>query len=54
VLGDDKSRARWLAKWQYSNALLRELYRKRLIASRLLVSWLADFLGSTNLAQLGS
>ncbi|TXT13184.1 hypothetical protein VHUM_01585 [Vanrija humicola] len=53
VLGDDKSRARWLAKWQYSNALLRELYRKRLIASRLLVSWLADFLGSANLAQLG-
>lgn len=53
VLGDEKSRARWLAKWQYSDALLQQLYRKRLISPRQLASWLADFLGTANFAQLG-
>lgn len=53
VLGDEKSKARWLAKWQYSNQLLHQLYRKRLISPRLLVQWLSDFLGTANLAQLG-
>lgn len=53
VLGDEKSRARWLVKWQYSDSLLHQLYRKRLISPRQLASWLADFLGVANLAQLG-
>lgn len=53
VLGDEKSRARWLAKWQYSNTLLRLLYRKRLISPRVLIGWLADFLAVANFAQLG-
>jgi mediator of RNA polymerase II transcription subunit 12 len=53
VLGDEKSRARWLAKWQYTNSLLKQLYRKRLVSPRQLVGWLADFLGQTNLAQVG-
>jgi mediator of RNA polymerase II transcription subunit 12 len=53
VLGDEKSRARWLAKWQYSNALLRQLSRKRLLSPRILIVWLSDFLSSANFAQLG-
>ncbi|KLT44190.1 hypothetical protein CC85DRAFT_283709 [Cutaneotrichosporon oleaginosum] len=53
VLGDEKSRTRWLAKWQYSNTLLKQLNRKRLISQRQLVGWLADFLGQANLAQVG-
>lgn len=53
VLGDEKSRARWLAKWQYSNALLHQLSRKRLLSARMLIVWLADFLSSANFAQLG-
>jgi len=53
VLGDEKSRARWLAKWQYSNALLNQLTRKRLLSTRILISWLSDFLSSANFAQLG-
>ncbi|BEI81318.1 hypothetical protein CcaverHIS002_0204780 [Cutaneotrichosporon cavernicola] len=53
VLGDEKSRARWLAKWQYTNNLLKQLYRKRLVSPRQLVGWLSDFLGQANLAQIG-
>jgi mediator of RNA polymerase II transcription subunit 12 len=53
VLGDDKSRARWLVKWQYSNALLLRLSRKQLLSRRVFVGWLADFLSSANFAQLG-
>nr|XP_019008399.1 uncharacterized protein I206_06958 [Kwoniella pini CBS 10737]OCF47180.1 hypothetical protein I206_06958 [Kwoniella pini CBS 10737] len=53
VLGDEQLRARWLKKWDYSTQLMRELHRCQLLSSRLLSGWMADFLGLSNLAQLG-
>nr|XP_018265377.1 uncharacterized protein I303_01743 [Kwoniella dejecticola CBS 10117]OBR87535.1 hypothetical protein I303_01743 [Kwoniella dejecticola CBS 10117] len=53
VLGDEKLRARWLIKWDYSTRLLRELHRRQLVSSRLLSGWMADYLGFANLAQVG-
>nr|XP_019047064.1 hypothetical protein I302_03671 [Kwoniella bestiolae CBS 10118]OCF25994.1 hypothetical protein I302_03671 [Kwoniella bestiolae CBS 10118] len=53
TLGDEKLRSRWLTKWEYSTQLMRELHRRRLLSSRLLSGWMADYLGYANLAQLG-
>ncbi|ORX33960.1 hypothetical protein BD324DRAFT_186207 [Kockovaella imperatae] len=53
VLGDEKARARWLVKWNYSLALLRQLFNRHLISARVLGAWLVDMLASSNLAQLG-
>ncbi|WWD21578.1 hypothetical protein CI109_106064 [Kwoniella shandongensis] len=53
VLADEKSRTRWLSKWDYSTRLMRELHTRHLLSSRLLSGWMADYLSHTNLAQLG-
>ncbi|ORY23991.1 hypothetical protein BCR39DRAFT_548068 [Naematelia encephala] len=52
VLGDEKARARWSNKWDYSISLLRELHSRRLISCRIFTGWLADNLASANLSQL--
>jgi mediator of RNA polymerase II transcription subunit 12 len=67
ILGDEKARSRWLAKWDYtyvelqcvrailksSTSLLRELHAKYLISTRLLTTWLGEHLLTANLAQVG-
>ncbi|WVR04690.1 hypothetical protein IAU60_001701 [Kwoniella sp. DSM 27419] len=53
ILSDDKAKAKWLSKWDYSTRLTRELHKRDLVSTRLLTGWLADFLGQANLAQLG-
>ncbi|WVQ83134.1 hypothetical protein IAT38_005272 [Cryptococcus sp. DSM 104549] len=53
VLGDEKARAKWLLKWDYSTRLLHELHTRHLLSSRLFAGWLADHLSHVNLAQLG-
>ncbi|OXG75032.1 hypothetical protein C350_05431 [Cryptococcus neoformans MW-RSA36] len=53
ILQDEKARAKWLAKWDYSTRLLRALHTKHLISTRLFTGWLADHLTHVNLAQLG-
>ncbi|KAK4684962.1 hypothetical protein P7C73_g5195, partial [Tremellales sp. Uapishka_1] len=53
ALGDEKTRARWSAKWSYSMTLLRKLHTRRLLSSRILCGWLADSLATSNLAQVG-
>ncbi|WVQ98147.1 hypothetical protein IAU59_005269 [Kwoniella sp. CBS 9459] len=53
VLNDEGARAKWLSKWEYSTRLMRELYNRRLLSSRILSGWLADYLNYANLAQLG-
>ncbi|WRT64690.1 uncharacterized protein IL334_001624 [Kwoniella shivajii] len=53
VLSDEKMRVRWLAKWDYSTRLMRELHQRQLLSTRSLSGWMADFLGHANLAQLG-
>ncbi|KAK8847487.1 hypothetical protein IAR55_005345 [Kwoniella newhampshirensis] len=53
VLSDEKARARWLSKWDYSTRLMRELHTRHLLSSRLMSGWMADYLSHTNLAQLG-
>ncbi|WVQ75963.1 hypothetical protein IAR50_005599 [Cryptococcus sp. DSM 104548] len=53
VLQDEKTRARWLSKWDYSNRLLRELHSQQLLSTRIFSGWLSDHLSHVNLAQLG-
>nr|KIR49643.1 hypothetical protein I312_00731 [Cryptococcus bacillisporus CA1280] len=53
ILQDEKARAKWLAKWDYSTRLLRALHTKHLVSTRLFTGWLADHLTHVNLAQLG-
>ncbi|OCF32517.1 hypothetical protein I316_05697 [Kwoniella heveanensis BCC8398] len=53
VLNDENGRAKWLAKWDYSARLMRELYNRHLLSSRILSGWLSDYLSHSNLAQLG-
>ncbi|WVF69703.1 hypothetical protein IAT40_004482 [Kwoniella sp. CBS 6097] len=53
VLNDVAARGKWLSKWDYSTRLMRELYIRHLLSSRILSGWLAEYLSHANLAQLG-
>ncbi|WVO16601.1 hypothetical protein L204_104280 [Cryptococcus depauperatus] len=53
ILQDEKARAKWLIKWDYSTRLLREMHAKNLLSNRLFSGWLAEHLSQVNLAQLG-
>ncbi|KAF8299261.1 hypothetical protein DL93DRAFT_2173589 [Clavulina sp. PMI_390] len=52
VLGDPESRDRWISRFSYSLALLREFVSEGLVDQPTFMSWLAAILLSCNLAQL--
>ncbi|KAG8934799.1 RNA polymerase II mediator complex subunit [Tulasnella sp. 418] len=53
ILSDPESRDRWVNRFSYTLALIREFYAEGLIDHSLFLFWLSQQVGQSNIAQLG-